>query len=344
MSPSFTKKFTVLFLATFLVHHSVANETTKATPSPPTADEVPSATATVNGHNKSIHNESSASINIRSYYANTNLNNKDSAYAKFREDNEQTLLDLFGERTKELLTQHIIPSTDIHCNWDWSMGRCEPYCECQFLPLWGDYHLGRSCRYRTSPPPQLGADGLEKEVDETSWQEAWQEVWQSQLTSGGDSATFVPPLFPKNNVAAKGGDAEGARTDAYTCSLPPESRYIQIIQQFTQALSHSTVVIDQFQKFKQVSSIAMDKAMVQGQHQFMNARHSACETVKRKIQERAQERDQPVVLTKQGATWIRRVCGNDATSSGLNKEASSDEVSDDDDNRGENDAEEDTYQ
>eukprot|EP00984_Skeletonema_dohrnii_P038015 scaffold40750_cov155-Skeletonema_dohrnii-CCMP3373.AAC.4 len=76
----------------------------------------------------------------------------------------------------------------------------------------------------------------------------------------------------------------------------------------------------------------------------MTARHSACETVKRKIQERAQERDQPVVLTKQGATWIRRVCGNDATSSELKKEAPSDEMSDDDDNRGENDVDEDTYQ
>ena len=117
--------FTVLFLATILVHHSVANETTQSTPSTPTADDVPvsATTATITGHNKLIHNESSASINIRSYYANTSFNNKDSAYAKFREDNEQTLLDLFGERAKELLTQHIIPSTDIHCNWDWQMGK-----------------------------------------------------------------------------------------------------------------------------------------------------------------------------------------------------------------------------
>mmetsp|Transcript_3776 Transcript_3776/g.5787 ORF Transcript_3776/g.5787 Transcript_3776/m.5787 type:complete len:344 (-) Transcript_3776:54-1085(-) len=335
-SSCFWKRPTVSFLATILVHHSAANETAKATPSKPTADDVKTATATATGHNKSIHNESSATVNIRSYYANTNFSNKDSAYAKFREDDEQTFLDLFGERTKELLTQHIIPSTDIHCNWDWSMGRCEPYCECQFLPLWGDYNLGRSCRYRTSPPPQLGADGQEKEVDETSWQEAWQEVWQSQLTSGGDSATFVPPLFPKNNVASK-GDPEGGRMDSYTCSLPPESRYIQIIQQFTQALSHSTVVIDHFQKFKEVSSIALGKAMVQGQHQFMNARHSACETVKRKIQERAQERDQPVVLTKQGAAWIRRVCGNEITGSGLKKEASSGEAEGDIDEEEEND-------
>ena len=332
-SSYFWKKPTVLFLATIVLlvqQRSTANETAQD-------DNGPAATTTTD-KNKSIHNASSASLNIRSYYASTNLNNKDSAYAKFREDNEQTLLDLFGEKTKELLTQHIIPSTDVHCNWDWRMGRCEPYCECQFLPLWGDYHLGRSCRYRTSPPPQLGADGLEKEeVDETSWQEAWQEVWQSQLTSGGDTATFIPPLFPKNNVAAKGegNSDDGGRMDAYTCS-PPDSRYIQLIQQFTQALSHSTVVVDQFQKLKQISSIALEKATVHGQHHFMNARHSACETVKRKIQERAQEREQPVVLTKQGATWIRRVCGNEATSSGLKKEAPSDEM------ESENDVDQDT--
>jgi len=338
MPSAFPKKFTVLvFWATIFVHHSVANEATQATSTPIVGDD---ATAAVTGHNKSIHNESSASINIRSYYASTNLNNKDSAYAKFREDNEQTLLDLFGERAKELLTQHIIPSTDTRCKWDWKMGRCEPYCECQFLPLWGDYHLGRSCRYRTSPPPQLGADGLEKKVDETSWQEAWQEVWHSQITSGGDAATFVPPLFPKNNLAAK-EDPEGGRTDAYSCSLPPESRYIQIIQQFTKALSHSTVVLDKVQKLKHLSSVALDTAMVQGQHQFLNARQSACDTVKRKIQERAQERDQPVVLTKQGATWIRRVCGNEATNSGLKKEASSDEPEDDFDGDDEYDGDED---
>ena len=322
MPSSFPKtKYAVLYLATIVLHQSVANTTT-----PQTQDDIPPATkVTIPGENKSIRNASSASINIRSYYANTNLSNKDSTYAKFREDDEQTLLDLFGERTKELLTQHIIPSTDTHCRWDWRMGRCEPYCQCQFLPLWGDYSIGRSCRYRTSPPPQLDADGLEKEVDGKSWQEAWQEVWQSQLQSSGDSAPFVPPVFLKN----KGHSDEG-RMDAYACSLPPESRYIQIMQQFTQALSHSSVVVDHFQKLKHFSSIALNKAMIQGHHQFMNARHSTCETVKRKIQERAQERDHPVVLTKQGATWIRRVCGNNATSS---TEASSDSEEDDEDTK-----------
>lgn len=294
-------------------HNSAAVEI--ETPIKTTKDTAASASDDAVSPNKSIHNASSASINIRSYYANTNLNNNNSAYAKFREDNEQTLLDLFGERAKELLTQHIIPSTDTHCKWDWRMGRCEPYCECEFLYLWGDYHLGRSCRYRTSPPPMnrvAGEDSSFQDANEKSWHEAWQEVWQTQLTSGGDSATFVPPLFPKN-VATTKGDPEGGM-DAYKCDLPPESRYIQIIQQLTQTLSHSVVVLEQLQKLKNVSSIAFDKVKIQSQQQFTNMRHSACETVKRKIQERAQERDQPVVLTKQGATWIRRVCGNEATS------------------------------
>jgi hypothetical protein len=38
-------------------------------------------------------------------------------------------------------------------------------------------------------------------------------------------------------------------------------------------------------------------------------RHKACEKVKKKVEERAKGRIQPVVLTRQGATWIRRVCG-----------------------------------
>ena len=59
---------------------------------------------------------------------------------------ERTLLDTFGEFAKEYFTQKIIPTTDIECKWDWRFVRCEPYCECDYLPQRGDYHLGRSCR------------------------------------------------------------------------------------------------------------------------------------------------------------------------------------------------------
>ncbi|KAL9191490.1 hypothetical protein ACHAXT_001196 [Thalassiosira profunda] len=253
---------------------------------------------------------SSDEIDSTSYYYNNHGEGSRTLSAKY--DDEATYLDLFGERAKELLTQHIIPSTDEQCRWDWRMGRCEPYCACGFLFLWGDYHLGRSCRLRPNPPPSLAGDarregGGEEGADEPSWQEAWQEVWQSQMAEGDvkDASAFVPPMFPKSppNVAAEGSNAN-------TCNLPPESRYIQIMHQVGKAFDHSTAVMDGLQKIKGATSSAVSTAVVGGRHQWTNLRQGACETVKRKVEERAKIRDQPVILTKQGATWIRRVCGN----------------------------------
>lgn len=43
-----------------------------------------------------------------------------------------------------------IPDTDIECRWDWRSIRCEPACQCHLDLKVGDYHLGRSCRFR--PP------------------------------------------------------------------------------------------------------------------------------------------------------------------------------------------------
>ena len=63
-------------------------------------------------------------------------------------DDEATLLDLFGEAAKELLTKHIVPPTDAQCRWDWRHLRCEPHCDCALTPLYGDYSLGRACRVR----------------------------------------------------------------------------------------------------------------------------------------------------------------------------------------------------
>ena len=129
------------------------------------------------------------------YYSNTDANARTSA----SHDDEQTYLDLFGERAKELLTQHVIPTTDADCRWDWRTGRCEPYCQCAYQFLWGDFHFGRSCRYRLHPPPSQSAiddvDGTGN--DEPSWQEAWQEVWEAQINQG--SSTFSPPLMPNNH-------------------------------------------------------------------------------------------------------------------------------------------------
>jgi len=259
------------------------------------------------------------------YYYNRNQDNNNQRMSNAKYDDEHTYLDLFGERAKELFTQHIIPSTDAECRWDWRMGRCEPYCSCGFQFLWGDYHFGRSCRYRTQPPPsQSSSSGAgtadeyserEKvaEEDGTHWQEAWQEVWHSQLTDGAvdDVSSFVPPLFPKShaNLVAETTATTPATWDTSTCALPPESRYIQIIRQLTQAFTHSTVVIDNYQKLKSASLKAANTTMVHGRHHWADLRHKTCETVKRKVEERAKIRNQPVVLTKQGAAWIRRVCG-----------------------------------
>lgn len=62
------------------------------------------------------------------------------------EHDDRTLLDTFGEATKQFLTTRVIPETNPECRWDWRFVRCEPYCECGFLPQVGDYHLGRACR------------------------------------------------------------------------------------------------------------------------------------------------------------------------------------------------------
>eukprot|EP00525_Craspedostauros_australis_P005622 CAMPEP_0198125316 /NCGR_PEP_ID=MMETSP1442-20131203/42312_1 /TAXON_ID= /ORGANISM="Craspedostauros australis, Strain CCMP3328" /LENGTH=268 /DNA_ID=CAMNT_0043784897 /DNA_START=87 /DNA_END=893 /DNA_ORIENTATION=+ len=65
------------------------------------------------------------------------------------EQDDRTLLDVFGEAAKEFLTQKLIPPTDTDCRWDWRFARCEPFCACAFAPQRGDYHLGRSCRRKT---------------------------------------------------------------------------------------------------------------------------------------------------------------------------------------------------
>lgn len=67
-------------------------------------------------------------------------------------DRNKTYLDLFCESMKFLLTQETISDTDEGCRWDWRSLRCEPRCSCRFTPLFGGYHLGRSCRAIASDP------------------------------------------------------------------------------------------------------------------------------------------------------------------------------------------------
>jgi hypothetical protein len=100
-----------------------------------------------------------------------------------QERDDRTWLDVFGQVAKEYLTTQLIPPTDASCVWDWRVARCEPFCQCAFLPVWGDYHLGRSCRYRPeavcAPQEVLTFDQLRMEY-ETS----------PQLAHLGD----IPPL------------------------------------------------------------------------------------------------------------------------------------------------------
>jgi hypothetical protein len=78
------------------------------------------------------------------------------------EDQNATLLDIFGDVSKDILTNKMIPATTAACDWDWMHLRCEPFCNCSYQPLFGDYHLGRSCRSRdieiNKPPSSLQKD------------------------------------------------------------------------------------------------------------------------------------------------------------------------------------------
>ena len=286
------------------------------------------------GSQSSLQQDASIVNDPTTYYYNNNHNgNNQRVSAKYDDEQLDTYLDLFGEKAKELLTQHIIPSTDAECRWDWRMGRCEPYCICGFNFLWGDYHLGRSCRLRPGPPPMYDANNNEvsaegngnEETEETSWQDAWQEVWHSQMKEGtgaaeDDATDFVPPFFPKSSSQQHQQPSNDHVTawDATSCTLPPESRYIQAIKQLSNTVTQSTAVVNKYQQLRNVTSHAVNSTRVHGRHHWILARQRACETVKRKVEERAQIRNQPVVLTRQGATWIRRVCGSTTTTASNN--------------------------
>jgi len=76
------------------------------------------------------------------------------------QQDESTLLDVFGEQAKVYLTQHLIPPTDVQCKWNWRYARCEPFCQCSIQYLVGDYHVGRACRLRQkNSPSSLPSNG-----------------------------------------------------------------------------------------------------------------------------------------------------------------------------------------
>ncbi len=97
---------------------------------------------------------------------------------------DRTLLDIFGESAKQYLTQKVIPPTDAECKWDWRTVRCEPYCECAFLPQWGDYHLGRSCRWTTN---EDNCHGIPPN--------SWHLVLQKMVQSSRKMATTTEHVF-----------------------------------------------------------------------------------------------------------------------------------------------------
>ena len=78
--------------------------------------------------------------------------------------------------------------------------------------------------------------------------------------------------------------------------------------QITKNLPNSTTMIDRYQKLKGATSNAVNTTMLK-----------ACEMVKSKVEERAQIRNQPVVLTKKGGVFLRRVCGPFSDDSNTNK-------------------------
>ena len=265
----------------------------------------PGGSSNSNANNRKKINEQNVNNTHNQNNTTTSFSNQNS-YANY--DDEQTYLDLFGERAKEIITQHIIPSTDAECRWDWRMGRCEPYCECGVKFLWGDYHIGRSCRRRQLPHLE---DGSAEGMGETSWEDAWQE-----MTERMDSPIFFSSLF-SDNADVDDDNYAGQTVPDKTCTLPPESRYIQLIHHLTKGISHSTIILKQFQKFQHATIKMMLIAKTRGEHHFTKTRENACQTVKRKIEEREKERKQPVVLTRRGMIWIRRLCGAGGSDDGI---------------------------
>lgn len=225
------------------------------------------------------HPRGSTMRHSTNYYDNNQ--NNDHQRGETNYDDEKTYLDLFGERAKELLTLHVVPSTDAECGWSWRTGRCEPYCVCGFHFLPGDYHLGRACRLRRLT---RGENIAEETGEEASLQEAWQKVWRVNTQQG-----------TKEEMPAEVLLGEGAAT---MCTPPPDSRYALILRQITAHLPSSKKMLHHYQKLKNatVNAAKMTK-------------FKACVRLKESVQERARVRNQLVVLTRKGSVLLRWVCG-----------------------------------
>jgi len=214
------------------------------------------------------------------------------------------------------------------------MGRCEPYCLCEFYFLPGDYHLGRSCRFRRFA--RGGDDVAERSGrDELSLQEAWQEVWQSNMKHGAedDITGIQAPFSSTESNPDVGADATSWERASTVCALPPESRYVMIVRQIQSHLPNITSalldLLSRCQKLKSATSNAVKTIMFK-----------TCEKLKKSVKERAQIRDQLVVLTRKGAVLMRWVCGA-SSKDGTNREVDENQPNtsqDSDDKHAEDDA------
>ncbi|EJK62481.1 hypothetical protein THAOC_16909 [Thalassiosira oceanica] len=248
--------------------------------------------------------EAAQSLASSSYYYNQEQHKHKERYKHHspRYNDDATYLDLFAERAKELLTRHIIPYTDSECGWSWMSGRCEPYCKCSLMFLVGDYHLGRSCRLRSRPPPNFDATTDDRQE---TWQKAWRDMWHSQLSSEGDDhdhlSNFIPPLFQQREDPQTAFQWD----TSMSCDLPPDNHYMKLTTVASNAFKKTVGVTEQLDRLKTSSSTLIGQAKANVQQ----ARFAACAFVKTKLQERARIRGD-IVLSQQGALVLKKMCGS----------------------------------
>lgn len=183
-----------------------------------------------------------------------------------------------------------------------SLRRCEPYCKCSLMFLVGDYHLGRSCRLRSRPPPNFDATTDDRQE---TWQKAWGDMWHSQLSSEGDDhdhlSNFIPPLFQQREDPQTAFQWD----TSMSCDLPPDNHYMKLTTVASNAFKKTVGVTEQLDRLKTGSSTLIGQAKANVQQ----ARFAACAFVKTKLQERARIRGD-IVLSQQGALVLKKMCGS----------------------------------
>lgn len=108
---------------------------------------------------------------------------------------EVTLLDLFAENAKEVLTKHTIPNTNTECKWSWLQFRCEPVCNCSLFYKPGDYHLGRSCRLKQH---QYSNDNEDIELTNDSNEEMYEcKEWVESSSVAAKGVRFISNRLDK---------------------------------------------------------------------------------------------------------------------------------------------------